>query len=69
MSSTSAEGVRLSRGVRGHAPPENFEIRASEITGNAFISINPKKILSNFYHHSVSFLHKNVHLNHNYSMI
>ena len=45
-------------------PRKILTFKASEITGYAFIFINPhEKILSNVNHHSVSFLHKNaVHL-------
>ena len=58
-SSTSA---RAYLGEPRRASPEMFDIGVSEITGNAFIFINPAKVLENFSHHSVSFLHKNVYL-------
>ena len=47
-----------------YGPPENFPviIRASKITGNAFISINSEIIWSIFYHHSSTFLHTDVYL-------
>ena len=39
-----------------------LKCRAPEITGNTFISTNAEKKLSNFHHHSVSFLYKILHL-------
>ena len=50
-------------GVRGHVLLESLTFRASEITRNAVISINPEKFVY-FYHLSVSFLHKKVDLKH-----
>ena len=37
----------------GMFPQNVWKFRESEITGNAFISINPKRILSFFYYHNV----------------
>ena len=44
-------------GARSHG-----KFRAFEITGKVFISNNREKLLSNFFRHPVSSLHKNIHL-------
>ena len=50
----------VARAYESMLPWKILKFRASEITGNAFISINPEKILSNCCHYSVSFFTKNV---------
>ena len=54
----------LGEGGGGILPQKILAFTASEITGNAFIFINPEKILPNFYHHS-----NGLHLKHNCKMI
>ena len=42
------------------------QCRTSEVRGNSFISINPEKIFSIVYHHSVSFFMQKCDLKHDY---
>ena len=46
-SSMSTQGTSLSRGVLGNTPWKILAFTASEITGDAFISINPFKTYYN----------------------
>ena len=49
------------RGSGGMLPRTILKFRASKITRNPYIK--PGKMLLNFYHHFLCFLHKNVNLN------
>ena len=40
----SNEGDSTSRGVKGMLPTKPFKFRASKMTRNAYISINPEKV-------------------------